>query len=410
MKYAIAGRRSLAAALSGTLVAGAVAGTVVGTTGSANAAEVPLDHTFVSSCNVNVGGDLNLGNYDIDFEMNTKAEVPLVPGADNAKQDVSIKLTMPEKLHNATVNLIKATHASGGSPDSAVNLTLPIAGGTKVTERIALKDLTAPKAKIPAVGTPWEITSTGVVPKQHVPGFAGGGEGNPSFAALRLAPKFTIKSTLFAGKKKFPTTMKCTVKKADRLINGEVPIVGAYQTDTVPAHIATTARKNGSTMLTFFHQPGAANPENVFTQPKHGKVKVGAKGKATYTPNKNFVGKDSFTYTAKDDSGTSTSKVTVRVKKAPTRLKVRAPRAIKFGNKAVVRVTVNSKGAKAGPVRLVKGKRVLAKARTGKLGKAKLTVKRKALKVGKHKLQVKFAGTKTAKKAAKKITIRVKKR
>ncbi|UYM07212.1 Ig-like domain-containing protein [Solicola gregarius] len=407
MKYAIAGRRSLATALSGTLVAGAVAGTVVGAAGPAAAAEVPIEHEFTSTCNVNVGGDLNLGDYDIEFSMATTAEVPLVPGADNPKQDVSVMLTMPEKLHAATVNLIKATHASGGSPNSAVNLTLPIAGGTKVTERIALKNLTAPKKKIPALGNPWTITSTGVVPKQHVPGFAGAGDA-PSNAALKLAPKFTIKSTLFAGKKKFPTTMKCTVKKADRVINDAVPVGFPYVTDTLPASIKTTARTKASTQLTFFN--AGPNPDNSNTKPEHGKLTIGAKGKATYTPKRNFVGKDSFTYTAKDDSGESTSKVTITVKKASSRLQVRAPKAIKFGKRATVRVTVKSKGAKAGPVRLVKGKRVLAKAKAGKAGKAKLTIKRKALKVGKHKLQVKYAGSKTAKKATKKLTLRVKKR
>jgi VCBS repeat-containing protein len=53
----------------------------------------------------------------------------------------------------------------------------------------------------------------------------------------------------------------------------------------------------------------ASDPENgtltyaVVTEPKHGTVTLSDDGTFTYTPKKNKVGKDSFTYTATDDQG-----------------------------------------------------------------------------------------------------------
>lgn len=406
-------RRALAAAMSGTLVAGVVAGTVVGGAGSANAAEIPIQKPFDAACKV-VVGDLALGTHKIKFNLNTKAEAPLVPGTTLGKQDVSITLTMPKKLQKA-VKVLKVTHAKGGSPNSGVKIRMPVhpALGGHVTNRINIKNLKAPKSKVPGLKKKWKLTSKGFVPRIHVPGFAGSQntEPAPPFAKLRLAPRFRINATLFRkGGKRYKSTMRCTVDKADRLINGQVPVIGPYETDTVPVHAQTTARKNTKAQLVFFNiDPSSA--DNSWTKPKHGKVMVDpATGVATYKPNRNFTGKDSFTYTAKDDSGKSTSKVTVRVRKAPTKLKVRAPKKIRFGKRANVRVRVNTHGAARGMVRLVKGKRVLDKAKAGKAGNAKLHIKRKALKVGKHKIRVHYAGSKTAKKANAKFTLRVKKR
>ena len=403
-------RRGVAAALSGALVTGAVVGSV-GITAPASAADTPVIHDFRANCAVTAGG-LSLGNHTIRFNLDTLADVPLVPGKTLKRQPVSIELTMPATLQKAVL-AIGVTHAAGGSPNSAVNIGLPIAeqlGGGRTTDRVALKDLKAAKAPVPAEGAPWKITSEGFVPRIHVPGFAGteNPEPAPPFAKLRLAPKFRINSTLFAKSgKRFKSVMKCTVRKNDRLINGQVPIVGDYVADTVPVHAQTMARKNTQMQLVFFTPDDPAGTNNSWTQPDHGTLKPSATGLFTYKPNRNFVGKDSFTYTAKDDTGQSTSKVTIRVRKAPTKLNVRAPKKIRFGKRTNVRVRVNTRGAAAGKVRLLKGKRVLGTARAGKAGNARLHIKAKALKAGKHKIRVHYAGSKTARKANARFTLRV---
>lgn len=399
-------RRGIAAAVSGVLVSGAIAGTVVGAAGPANAAEQDVTKDFTPVCQVKAGG-LDLGTYNIKAHLATTAELPLVPGASSPAQDVAVTLTMPKKLQKATTSVLKVTHAKGGSPDSAVDITLPVpeAMGGTVTNRIPLQNLSAPKAKVPKKKK-WKITSTGKVPELQVPGFAG--NGNPAGgtnATLSLAPKFTIKATLFAKNgKKFPSTMKCKVPKADRLITDQAPIVGKYVTDTVDVHKGVGFNKSAQVQLVLFN--AGANPANTWTEPEHGTLTPGAQGLFTYTADKGYAGPDSFTYTAKDDSGESTSTVTLKVKKAPSELKLRAPKKIRFGHQARVRVTVKSQGERTGPIRITKGKRVLDKAKV-RDGRATLIVKRKALKVGKHQLKVRYAGSDTARQANAKLTLRV---
>lgn len=404
--------------MSGTLVAGTIAGAVIGAAAPATAKpgiSVDVTHNFNSMCRVTIG-DLHIPALQrVKASMATTVEAPLVPGSIQPAHDVSVTLTMPNTLKNAA-SALRITHAEGHSPDSAVNIKLPIAppgDDTTVTNRIALKNLAAPKARIPKKGK-WKIVSTGTVPKIEVPGFAGNGSSTGGDTAqFSLPSKFTIKAKLSSRKtgKSYKSTMKCKVDKGDRRFEQSAPIVGAYVTDTVARHEHTGYRESKQIQLAFFHKPGATVPSdgNTWTDPKHGKLTPGANGLFTYKPNRNFVGKDSFTYTARDDSGESTSKVTIRVRKAPTKLKVRAPKSIRFGHRANVRVRVKTDGAAKGKLRLIKGKRVLDKAKV-RGGKATLHIKRKALEVGKHKLRVTYAGSKTARKAHAKFTLRVKKR
>ena len=399
-------RRGLAAAMSGTLVAGMVAGAVVGGASAANAAEVPINKEFRAACKV-VVGDLALGWHKIDFSLTTKSEVPLTPVKTLKRQRVSVDLTMPKKLQRA-VKVLNVTHARGGSPNSGVKIRMPVAlPSGHVTNRINLRNLTAPKSRVPGLKKKWTITSKGFVPRIHVPGFAGDGNATPppsSAAALRLAPRFRINSTLFRkGGKRYKSTMRCRVWKKDRFIT-KAPILGEHQTDTVRVHAATTARKSTKMQLVYFN--AGETPANSLTKPKHGKLRPGKNGLVTYMPYRNFVGKDSFTYTAKDEKGESTSRVTIRVRKAPTRLKIRAPKKRWYAKRTNVRVRVNTRGAAVGNVRLIKGKRVLDRAKVNG-GTARLHIKPKSLKVGKHKLRVRYAGSKTAQQANATFTIRV---
>ncbi|HLR83690.1 MAG TPA: Ig-like domain-containing protein, partial [Nocardioidaceae bacterium] len=353
---------------------------------------------------------LALGWHKIDFGLTTKSEVPLTPGKTLKRQRVRVELTMPKKLQRA-VKALKVTHARGGSPNSGVKIRMPVAlPSGHVTNRINLRNLTAPKSRVPGLKKKWTITSRGFVPRIHVPGFAGDNNATPppsSAAALRLAPRFRINSTLFRkGGKRYKSTMRCRVWKKDRFIT-KAPILGKYQTDTVRVHAATTARKSTKVQLVYFN--AGANPANSLTKPKHGTLKPGKNGLFTYMPYRNFVGKDSFTYTAKDDAGESTSKVTIRVRKAPTRLKVIAPKKRWFSKRTNVRVRVNTRGAANGNVRLITGKRVLDRAKV-KAGKARLNIKPRTLSAGKHKIRAVYAGCRTAQWSNAKFTLRVLKR
>lgn len=409
-------RRGIAAAVSGVLVSGAIAGALVGAAGPASATLVPVAKDFTAVCKVRAGG-LSLGEHDIRTELATEVDVPLKPGKKQPAHDVSVTLTMPRSLQKATTSVLGITHAKGRSPDSAVDVTLPLAaelGGGEETKRIPLKGLSAPKARVPKKRK-WKITSTGIVPAVDIPGFAG--RTDDLTATFALAPKFTIKATLFAKNgKKFRSTMKCTVPKDDRPINDAVPIDDAHKADTVDGiHKGVRFEKSAKVQLVFFNPglPGAGpKADDTFTQPKHGSIELAPTGIATYTPDKNYAGPDSFTYTAAKDGTNpegSTSTVTLKVKKAPSTLTYRAPRRIRFGEVARVRAKVTSEGIRRGPIRLTKGDRVLDKGVVSD-GRAMLRIERRALKIGEHTLRIRYAGSDTVRPATAKLTLRVLKR
>ncbi|MGH3358655.1 MAG: Ig-like domain-containing protein [Nocardioidaceae bacterium] len=282
---------------------------------------------------------------------------------------------------------------------------MPAALGGTVTNRIPLVGLSAPKSRVPGVKKTWKITSNGTVPEVEVPGFAG--RPDDSTATFRLAPTFTIKAKLIAEKKTYHSTMTCTVRKGDRVITEEAPIVGEYKTDTVDRHKGVRFNRSAKVQLVFFH--AGPNPANTWTEPAHGTLTPDPTGLFTYTPDKGYAGPDSFTYTAKDDSDESTSTVTLKVKKAPSTLGYKAPRRIRFGEVARVRVKITSEGTRKGPITLTKGQRVLDKG-TIFDGRAMLRIERKALKVGKHTLKIRYAGSATVRPATAKLTLRVLKR
>src|SRR5699024_7682923 len=95
-------RRGLAAAMSGTLVAGVVA----------------------AAGKVFVGG-VALRWQKMHFGLTTKSEGRLTPGKTRSRQRVRVELTMPQKLQRA-VQALRVTHARGGPPNSGVKIRMPV--------------------------------------------------------------------------------------------------------------------------------------------------------------------------------------------------------------------------------------------------------------------------------------------
>lgn len=402
-------RRALASAASASLLAATMTTVAVGTPNAASAepALVPVEKDFSTICDVTVD-DLKIPNQAIEASLATAVEFPLVPGSRQPSQDVSVTLTMPKSLQKAT-KVLKVTHAEGHSPDSAVDITLPVPaalGGT-VTNRIPLVGLSAPRSKVPGVDKTWEITSTGKVPAVEVPGFAG--DGNPAggtFATFKLAPTFTIKANLIAKKKTYRSTMSCTVNPADLLISDQAPIAGAYKTDAIDVHKGVRFNHPAKVQLVMFN--AGANPANSWTEPDHGTLTPSPDGLFTYTPDEGYAGPDSFTYTAKDDSGHRSAQVILNVKRSPSMLTIDAQHRVRRGHPATAKVGVESLGSENGPITVTKGGRIVANGRA-RDGKATLTIRPGTLRVGKHDLTVRYAGNATTKPGATYWTLRIRK-
>ena len=148
-----------------------------------------------------------------------------------------------------------------------------------------------------------------------------------------------------------------------------------------------------------------------FDKPVNGKLK--ADGRImTYTPNRNFTGRDRVRYTASDPYGKSdTGHVTVRVRKLNARVvkAVVRPKHLTPKKRARLHIRVRSGGKAAmGRVLVREGRKVLGVRRLNKFGAQTVWLGR--LDRGKHNLTVRYAGNKISKKAVKKVTVRVPRR
>ena len=88
--------------------------------------------------------------------------------------------------------------------------------------------------------------------------------------------------------------------------------------DGVPVAVDDSATTDEETAVTIDVKANDAWNDNATltstTDPANGSISVGADGQITYTPDADFEGTDSFTYTLTDDNGdTSTATVTVTV-------------------------------------------------------------------------------------------------
>ena len=88
-----------------------------------------------------------------------------------------------------------------------------------------------------------------------------------------------------------------------------------------------------------------------FSRPDNGRVSRNPNGTLTYTPNQDFSGRDSFTYTVSDgNGGTDTARVRINVRPAPAppradlSVEVNAPNKVRVGNRFSYTVTVSNRG------------------------------------------------------------------
>lgn len=86
----------------------------------------------------------------------------------------------------------------------------------------------------------------------------------------------------------------------------EAPTAGDSSLETYK-NISNTGTLNAS------DPEGKALTYNLVKEPKRGTVELHEDGTFTYTPNKNKVGKDSFTYTVTDDAGNTSDPATVSI-------------------------------------------------------------------------------------------------
>lgn len=124
---------------------------------------------------------------------------------------------------------------------------------------------------------------------------------------------YDLKATELSGGAKSLSLDEDTEASIDLTTNGE----------TQPKVINATVRSAGlpeekAQSLVTVEAGGGLTPESlaIVQQPEHGTVTLDDTGKATYVPNANFFGTDSFTYSGADSNGlatTSEGKVTVTV-------------------------------------------------------------------------------------------------
>ncbi|WPO97712.1 Ig-like domain-containing protein [Pseudomonas sp. HR96] len=93
-------------------------------------------------------------------------------------------------------------------------------------------------------------------------------------------------------------------------VNATLPISIAPVADIVDDHVNATL--NTSASFNVLANDSFENPGRVvssFTTPSHGMVTLDAQGNAVYTPNSNYLGSDSFTYTVTSNGTTETATV-----------------------------------------------------------------------------------------------------
>ncbi|UYM06891.1 Ig-like domain-containing protein [Solicola gregarius] len=169
--------------------------------------------------------------------------------------------------------------------------------------------------------------------------------------------------------------------------------------------LETKARK--SVTMRFDKTDRDGNPVTYeVDNPVNGKVELDGR-KATYTPDRNFTGKDRFRYTVIDPYGESDSGyVVVQVEKLNAKVTgIRVtPKKVTPAKRVSVTVRVVSGGEPASGKVAIRAKRVLGQK---KLKDGKATIKIGKLKRGKHTLTARYLGTKVSAKASRQFTIKV---
>ena len=207
---------------------------------------------------------------------------------------------------NGTYTYVPASNYSG--PDSFSYTATDTAGQTTS----AFVNLTVkPVAIIDTASTPAGVTLNGASVLANDGGSALTVTSNtaPSHGTVTVATDGTFLYTPtanYSGPDSFTYTISdATGQTSTSAVNITVTPVATADTGITPANIAL----NGSTVLVNDLGSGLTVTGN--TAPSHGTVTVAANGTYTYTPVANYSGAGSFTYTATDASGQSTTTTVV---------------------------------------------------------------------------------------------------
>lgn len=194
-------RRSMAVAASGALVASAATVAVIaGTTASADATTASKSFTY--TCTVTAGGS-PIGTGKIKVQLSTKLPGKIKAGKMLSKRPIKAKLTMPEDLRAAAVDVLGATDASGKVKNAAMGV---VVGKKKATA--PLTGVNAKKAPIPAEeGAKWVVTAKGTLAAVKVPKKA---KGKVTFSAPK---KFQVNAKLYSESGTTPVVADCKAPK-----------------------------------------------------------------------------------------------------------------------------------------------------------------------------------------------------
>jgi hypothetical protein len=154
-------------------------------------------------------------------------------------------------------------------------------------------------------------------------------DGNALTAALVSQPKHGSVSVgadgslVYTPSKNFVGTDRFTYKASDGWSASPATAVSIIVHNAAPVVADDSYATSMNTKLVLSSGPGLLTNDmdpdgNAFTaalvsRPKHGSVSVGADGSLVYTPSKNFVGTDSFTYKASDGAASSIATATMTV-------------------------------------------------------------------------------------------------
>lgn len=248
-----------------------------------------LSKSFNYTCAVTAGGS-SLGNFTIGVGANVVVPTAVYPAQTIPSRTVKIALTLPEALRAATTGLLKGDSVSGSSTNAYVTAT-----SNKVTQTYKIPKLSAPSAKIPGA-SPWVINASGTVPAMKTAASA------KTSAVIGMPSKFTVNAVVNAGSDSptgspnIPVIMACT-GPSDKTL-GSITV----KPDKVPtaAAIKVSTKKNKAVTVTLKGADGDGDKLTYAVgKAKHGTVTL--KGnKATYTPKKNYTGKDAFNYSVSD--------------------------------------------------------------------------------------------------------------
>lgn len=196
-----------------TILALTASGLLVATPTNAHVADMAkTTKSFKYKCKVKAGG-MVINPAAVKTTVSAKLPSSIEAGSTLRRRAVTVKVAMPDVIRDNAVSVLRAKKASGSAPKAHLGVKI-----NKSTSKVAVKNLTAPKRKIPRKGT-WTITAKGKVGKVRIPAKASGS------AKISVPKRLRIKAKLFrrnGSKLKAGLTCKAPKKR----VFGTVSISG----------------------------------------------------------------------------------------------------------------------------------------------------------------------------------------